>query len=182
MRWEELFADLESQFASLEDGSLYGEVAERIRTEVGRITLLDRLRGAVGTGVRIELVSGQPVQGELARVGKDCILIASGRSEEWLVPAAALAAVHGLEPWAERAEGAIAAKLGLVHLLRGVARDRSPVTVYGTGGQPVSGTIDRVGADFFELAEHPLDVPRRRDEVFNSRLVPTTALVAVRRR
>lgn len=183
MRWDDLFADLESQFTAMEDGDLYGEVAERIRLEVGRITVLDRLRGAVGTVVRIELVTGQPVQGELVRVGKDCLLIASGRSEEWLVPVAALAAVHGLGPWAERAGGAVAAKLGLTYLLRGIARDRSPVTVHGLANeQPVTGTIDRVGADFFELAEHPLDVPRRREEVSNNRLVPTSALAAVRRR
>ena len=183
MRWDALFADLEVQFAALEEGDLYGEVAERIRTELGRITLLDRLRGAVGSVVRIDLVTGQPVQGELVRVGKNCVLIASGRSEEWLVPAAALGAVHGLGPWAEQAQGAIAGKLGLTHLLRGIARDRSPVTVYGLGNeQPVTGTIDRVGADFVELAEHPLDIPRRRDEVSNMRVVPTAALVAVRRR
>lgn len=183
MRWNALFADLESQFAALEGGDLYGEVADRIRTEVGRIALLDRLRAAVGTVVRIDLVNGRSVRGELLRVGKDCVLIVSGRSEEWLVPAVALAAVHGLDPWAERAEDPIAAKLGLAHLLRGIARDRSPVTVYAVGGdQPVSGTIDRVGADFIELAEHPLDVPRRRGEVSNHRLVPTAALIAIRRR
>ena len=183
MRWDALFADLEVQFAALEEGDLYGEVAERIRTELGRITLLDRLRGAVGSVVRIDLVTGQPVHGELVRVGKDCVLVASGRSEEWLVPAAALAAVHGLGPWVEQAQGAVAGKLGLTHLLRGIARDRSPVAVYGLGNeQPATGTIDRVGADFVELAEHPLDVPRRRDEVSTMRVVPTAALVAVRRR
>jgi hypothetical protein len=62
------------------------------------------------------------------------------------------------------------------------------VTVFCVGAgpdgvvQPVTGTIDRVGADFFELAEHALDAPRRRGEVQNVRLVPTAALVAVRRR
>ncbi|WP_203589757.1 hypothetical protein [Streptomyces sp. SID13031] len=50
------------------------------------------------------------------------------------------------------------------------------------GGNPITGTIDRVGADFLEIAEHPLDAPRRRTEVYNSRLVPTQALDAVRRR
>jgi hypothetical protein len=183
VRWDALFADLESQFAALRDGDLYGEVADRIRAEVGRITVLDRLRGALGTVVRLDLNGGRPVAGDLVRVGKDCLLVASGRTEEWLVPVAAVTTVHGLGPWADQAEGAVAGKLGLTHLLRGIARDRSPVTVYCAGVEhPVTGTIDRVGADFLELAEHPLDAPRRRDEVSDLRLIPTNALVAVRRR
>ncbi|TDO51377.1 hypothetical protein EV643_103114 [Kribbella sp. VKM Ac-2527] len=184
MRLEALFEDLESQFAALRDGDLYGEVAERIRAEVGKLTLLDRLRGAVGTVIRVELTHVEPVQGELTRVGKDCLLLEAERFEEWLIPAAAVTAVHGLGPWAEPAEGAVAAKLGLAHLLRGIARDRSPVTLFcaGPGGHPVTGTIDRVGADFIEVAEHALDAPRRRSEVHNVRLVPTQALSALRRR
>lgn len=188
MRLDALFEDLESQFDALQDGDLYGEVADRIRAETGRITVLDRLRGAVGGVIRVELGRGSPIEGVLARVGKDCLLIESGEYEEWLVPAAALTAVHRLGPWAEPAQGVVAGKLGLAHLLRGVARDRSPVTVFCAGAgpdgvvQPVTGTIDRVGADFFELAEHALDAPRRRGEVQNVRLVPTAALVAVRRR
>jgi hypothetical protein len=184
MRLDALFEDLESQFDALQDGDLYGEVADRIRAEVGKITVLDRLRGAVGTVVRVELTHAEPVHGTLSRVGKDCLLLEAERREEWLIPVTALTAVHGLGPWAEPAEGAVAAKLGLAHLLRGIARDRSPVTLYCAAGSahPVTGTIDRVGADFLEVAEHPLDAPRRRTEVYNSRLVPTQTLTAVRRR
>lgn len=183
MRWDALFADLESQFVAMQDSGLYGEVADRIRVEMGRITVLDRLRGAVGTIVRLDLLGGRPVAGELVRVGKDCLLIEAGRTEEWLVPVASVTAVHGLGPWADQAEGTVSGKLGLAHLLRGIARDRSPVTVFcAASEQAASGTIDRVGADFLELAEHPLDTPRRRGEVSNVRLVPLAALVAVRRR
>ncbi|TDD58381.1 hypothetical protein E1263_19370 [Kribbella antibiotica] len=180
MQWDALFEDLESQFEALQEGDLYGEVADRIRAEVGKITVLDRLRGAVDTVVRIELSGTEPLQGLLTRVGKDCLLIEAGR-EEWLIPVGALVAVHRLGPWAEPAVGAVAGKLGLAHLLRGIARDRSPVTVF-CGGLPITGTIDRVGADFLEVAEHPLDAPRRRSEVYNVRLIPTQALQAVRRR
>jgi len=182
MRWDALFADLESQFAALHEGDLYGEVADRIRAEVGKITVLDRLRGALDTVIRVELVDAEPVQGILTRVGKDCLLLESERYDEWLIPVGALVAVHHLGPWAEPAIGAVEGKLGLAHLLRGIARDRSPVTLFCSGGAPVTGTIDRVGADFLELAEHPLDAPRRRTEVYNVRLVPTQALRAVRRR
>jgi hypothetical protein len=179
MRWDALFADLESQFEALQESDLYGEVADRIRAEVGKITVLDRLRGAVNTVVRVELIDAEPVRGLLSRVGKDCLLLETERYEEWLIPVDALVAVHRLGPWAEPA---VEGKLGLAHLLRGIARDRSPVTLFCSGGGPVTGTIDRVGADFLELAEHPLDAPRRRSEVYNVRLVPTQALRALRRR
>jgi len=182
MRWDALFADLESQFEALQEGDLYGEVADRVRAEVAKFTVLDRLRGAVDTVVRVELIDAAPVHGTLTRVGKDCLLIETERYEEWLIPVAALVAVHRLGPWAEPAVGAVEGKLGLAHLLRGIARDRSPVTLFCGGGGPVTGTIDRVGADFLEIAEHPLDAPRRRTEVYNVRLVPTQALRAVRRR
>lgn len=184
VRLDALFEDLESQFDAMQDGELLTEVADRIRAEVGRITVLDRLRGAVGTVIRIDLGSGHRVEGKLNRVGKDCVLIEGDRCDEWLVPAAALNGIHGLGPWAEPATGVVAARLGLTHLLRGIARDRSPVTVFCGSAEtaPVTGTIDRVGADFVELAEHPLDAPRRRGEVCDVRLIPTSALVAVRRR
>ena len=185
-----MFEDLESQFDALRDGDLYGEVADRIRAEVGRITVLDRLRGALGTAVCVEFGAGGPVEGVLERVGKDCLLLEGAGSEEWLIPVFALTAIHGLGPWAAPADGVVAARLGMAHLLRGIARDRSPVTVFCVNSalgesmepRPLTGTIDRVGADFVELAEHPLDVPRRRGEVYNVRLIPTAALAAVRRR
>src|SRR3954471_6735939 len=112
MQWDALFEDLESQFDALQEGDLYGEVADQIRTEVGKITVLDRLRGAVDTVVRIELTAAEPLQGLLTRVGKDCLLIEADRGEEWLVPVGALKAVHRLGPWAEPAVGAVAGKLG----------------------------------------------------------------------
>ncbi|WP_203589756.1 hypothetical protein [Streptomyces sp. SID13031] len=105
MRLEALFEDLESQFEALQDGDLYGEVADRIRAEVGKITVLDRLRGAVGTMIRVDLRRAEPVQGTLGRVGKDCLLLEAERYEEWLIPAAALTGIHGLGPFAESAEG-----------------------------------------------------------------------------
>ena len=94
MRLEALFEDLESQFEALQEGDLYGEVADRIRAEVGKITVLDRLRGAVGTVIRVELRNAEPVQGTLSRVGKDCLLLEAERYEEWLIPDAPYGGRH----------------------------------------------------------------------------------------
>jgi hypothetical protein len=63
-----------------------------------------------------------------------------------------------------------------------LARDRTPVAVVLTSGDVLTGTIDRVGEDFVELAEHPVDEPRRAGSVRAVRLLPLSALAAVRSR
>src|SRR2546430_15295892 len=148
MRWDALFADLESQFEALQEGDLYGEVADRIRAEVGKITVLDRLRGAVNTVVRVEVNDADPVRGLLSRVGKDCLLIETERYEEWLIPVEALVAVHRLGPWAEPAVGAVEGKLGLAPLPRGLPRDRPPGTLSCRGQRPAPPPIYLRGAAF----------------------------------
>jgi len=45
----------------------------------------------------------------------------------------------------------------------------------------LTGTIDRVGADFLEMAEHALDVARRAGNVAGVRTVPFTGLALIRR-
>jgi hypothetical protein len=44
----------------------------------------------------------------------------------------------------------------------------------------VTGTIDRVGRDFLDLAEHAVDDARRAESVRSVRTVPFGAVVAVR--
>ncbi|HVD89397.1 MAG TPA: hypothetical protein VNB91_10935 [Jatrophihabitantaceae bacterium] len=65
--------------------------------------------------------------------------------------------------------------------LRGLVRDRSTVQVRLTDGRTVIGTLDRVGADFVELAEHAAGESRRAAEVRDVLLLPVQAIVLVRR-
>ena len=50
------------------------------------------------------------------------------------------------------------------------------------GGSVVRGTIDPVGADHLDVAEHDEDVPRRAENVTGQTTVPCAALVAVESR
>ena len=64
--------------------------------------------------------------------------------------------------------------------LRAVARDRAPVSVLTGGDDGLTGTIDRVGADFVELAAHAAWEQRRGPAVRSVLLVPLSAIRLVR--
>jgi hypothetical protein len=182
MRWDALFADLEGQFAAMAAGELDGEVADRTRREAALVRLVDRLRGSVDLIVRFGLPGGIVVGGRLASVGCDWALVAEDQGTEVLVPLAAVLTVTGLGPTSAtaEAESVVDARLDVRIALRSIARDRASVRVVLADGSVVSGTIDRVGADHVEIAEHPVGEPRRSAEVRAVRVIPLHALLAVR--
>jgi hypothetical protein len=182
VRWDELFADLEREWRALGDAERQAEIAERTRAEFAQVRLVDRLRGSEGRHVRLTIREGRPVSGELTRVGADFALLAADRRET-LVPLHAVGAVTGLGSAAvsEPEVGAVPARLGLGSVLRRIAADRSVVTLVGTDGVTRSGTVQRVGADFLELAEHVVDELPRARHTRGVVLVPLSALVLLRR-
>ena len=182
MRWDELFRDLEAQLEAADAAELAAEVADRTRSEVGRLRLLDRLRPATGHAVRLQVRGAGQVAGRLDHVGAEWVLVDEQGGRQALVPLAALVSVSGLGQLSQLpdSQSRVHARLGLASALRGVARDRMPVTVWLDEGSTLSGTVDRVGADFLELAEHAPGEPRRRGDVTGVRAVPFAALGAVR--
>ena len=182
MRWEQLFADLEAQAAEHESGVEHAEQASRARAEHGRVLLADRLRGALGRELSLSCRGAGELGGRLLDVGVDWLLLTDAQGREVLVAAAAVCAVAGLGAGtaAGSPEGEVARRLDLRRALRGLARDRATVTCLLEDGGVLAGTVDRVGADFIELAEHPLDQARRRGAVSAVRAVPVRAVVAVR--
>lgn len=182
-RWERLFADLEARAAALEQADADAELADLVRAQVGELRLYDRLRAAVGRPLGLTVRGAGRVDGVLREAGVDWLLLVDGYRREVLVPAAAVTSIAGLGPHslAPGSEGRVAARLTLRWALRRVARDRSPVAVTLVDGGDVFGTPDRVGADFLELAEHPVDEPRRAGSVRGVRTLPLAALALLRR-
>jgi hypothetical protein len=182
MRWEDLFADLEQQWEALAEGERQAEIAERTRAERAQLTLLDRLRGSEDQGVRVRTRGGQDVQGRLCRVGADFVLVVLAR-RECVLPLHALSAVTGLGDASvpAGAAGAVRARLGLGSVLRRIAADRSQVSLVAADSAVLNGTLQRVGADFVEMAVHQ---PGDALEAARSRrltLVPFAALEMVSR-
>jgi hypothetical protein len=181
-RWELLFADVDAEFEALRHEEVAAETADRSRREFALIAFVDRLRAAVGVSLRVWLPEGEPIEGVVREVGPDWMLLAETDHREVLLPLAEVTGVRGLpgRTAVAGAEGAVAARLDLRYLLRRLARDRAPLLVTLRGGQVVSGTCDRVGRDFLEIAEHPPGEFRRQAAVGAVRSVPVAAVLAVR--
>lgn len=178
MRWASLFDDLEAEFEAAERDQFEAEVADRVRREVAATSVADRLRAAVGHRVELGLDGGMTVAGTVVRCGADWTLVAVVPAAELLVPMAAVITARGLPLGGGSDRLAARIRLGVV--LREISRDRRPVTVGLRGGEILAGTIDRVGADYLELAEHALDEPRRPAALRGIRLIATAAIACLR--
>ncbi|MGH8777371.1 MAG: hypothetical protein ACRDWI_20290 [Jiangellaceae bacterium] len=183
MRWQRLFEDLEAQVEQADQAELGAEVADRTRRELARVRLADRLRAAVGGQVTVRVAGVGLLQATVQAVGPDWLLLAERAGFEALVPLGSVVGITGLGPRSSvpGTEGVVVARLGLAHALRGVARDRSDVRVTLVDGSGASGTVDRVGTDFFELAERGLHDARRPVVGHTVQTVPFAGLGILRR-
>lgn len=203
MRWDNLFADLESQLEyglNAEESDLHDE-EERLR--LGRLTLRDRLiqlvsisnRGA-NYSISFVLVGGVSLSARVTTIGKDWFAadldpVAPGeptRRPHCIVPLTAVQGLsltkrqirHSLEPrQAHEGAGAITDRLGLAFLLRDLCRRRTTVEVT-LATESVFGTIDRVARDHFDLAVHEAAAARRDADVVGYRLISFGGVVLVR--
>lgn len=182
MRWQQLFADLQAQFEEEEAAADRAEAASRARAEIGGVRLADRLRGAIGMPLSLHCSGAGPVAGVLVDVGTDWLLVEDDLGRDVLVAANAVLTVAGLGRRTAPAEedGPVRARLDLRRAVRGLARDRAVVQVVLGDGEVLTGTVDRVGADYVELAEHALDSPRRAEAVQGVRAVVIAAVAVVR--
>jgi hypothetical protein len=182
VRWDRLFDDFEAQLDAADREEFAAEVADRTRLEVARIRMLDRLRQATGASVEVSADGAGVISGVVRRVGDGWLLLGVASQSEAVVTARAILAIRGLPGAATAAESVdvVESRLDLGHVLRAVARDRSPVAVVLRDGMHCSGTIDRVGADFVDLAEHAIGEPRRVAQVTAVRALSFDGIAVVR--
>jgi hypothetical protein len=178
IRWDRLFADLEGQLEAAARAELAAEVADRTRYEVAQTQLLDRLRAMLHSHVELTVAGVGPVAGTLARVGADFVLLEAAGSLA-LIRAGAVVTARNLAA-ASRSVGEVAARIAIGMVVRELARDRAVVTVWLVDGTTLAGTVDRVGADYIDVAEHCLDEPRRAGSVQGIRTVALGSIAMVR--
>jgi hypothetical protein len=185
MRWDALFGDLESQGEAALAEERASEVADRTRLEFARIALVDRLRARVGERISLRVGHLGPVSGTLMTVGPDWLQLSVDPGGADLVVANRwLLAVTGLGAGAVSPEtvGLVSERLDLRYALRRLVAERVPVQVTVAGGGSIAGTLDRVGSDHLDIAEHPVDQPRRPSAVRATHTLPLRTVVAVRSR
>lgn len=194
MRWQRLFDDLEAQLAAEDARDLVAEVADRTRRERALLGLHERLLSMQGGPPVVFRVGGVgTVAGLVVGVGPDWVLLAEGagtsagsdggHDRSVLVCYPAVRAVSGLVGrMPEKPPGAVAKGFALGAALRAISRDRAVVEVHDVDGHVVIGTLDAIGQDLAEVAEHPADLPRRPEHVTGIRAVPFWSIALVRRR
>lgn len=147
MRWELLFADLQSQLAAGEQLAEEDTVRELTEAETGQVGLADRLRGRWGT-VTLRLRDGQDVTGSVLDAAPGWFLLGEGERRV-LVPATAVVMVWPLGGAAPPTTG-VERRLRVTHALRGLARQGFRVRVSTDAGDVV-GWVVRVGADHVDI-------------------------------
>lgn len=206
MRWDRFFEDLEDQLDSEWEAERAALDTEAERVRLSRIPLHDRLIAlsatpsgsaieADGRVISLELVDDVVLAGVVSRVGVDWVALTEGRARLeaalsptslWVVPFAAVRAVALpaealLASVRDAAPGdALGQRMSLGFVLRDLVRRRVAVTLRLASGRALSGTIDRAGADHLDLAVHEVGSPRRADNVTGYKIIPFSAVAAVR--
>jgi hypothetical protein len=148
---------------------------------MGAVELAQRMRGSIGAPLTLRCRGAGAVVGTLTDVGVDWLLLEDEQGRSLLVASAAVGTVAGLgRLTAADEDGVVRARMDLRRALRGLARDRSAVQVLLDDGSALTGTLDRVGADHVELAEHPADMPRRAEAVHGVTAVAIAAIAVLR--
>lgn len=190
MRWERLFEDLQDQFASEWEAERAALDTEAERLRLARLALRARL-GALtarpAAAVVVDLAGSATVRGALTAVGEDWLGIDIDAGGAGILRTDAVLGLR-LEhtdllrsareiPTAPRS---LAERMTLGFVLRDLARRRDEVSVHRVDGSVLTGTIDRAGADHFDIALHDPGVPRRATDVAGFRMVPFSATAWVR--
>lgn len=183
MRWDALFSDLEAQLAEGDRLALETEITERARLEAAAVALVERLRGSLDSRVAVHLACGRTFEGTLRHAGAEALVLNEVR-HQILIPYGAVSRYSGLGRVSLAEPSEVRRRIGLASALRGLARDRSElsVTLRGApeGDSGLNGVIDRVGNDFFDLAVVGQGEARRPSRVRQVSTVPFEALGAIR--
>ncbi|MBA2696082.1 MAG: hypothetical protein ACR2FV_17815 [Ornithinimicrobium sp.] len=185
MRWSRFFDDLEAQLARQDQAELAADAAEHARAAHSRTDLVQRLVASGSAPLTLTVQGAGQLSGVLSEVGSDwCVLrtdiVGPQRRQDVLVRLPTVLRIQGLPVHVDQREGAGQRRFALGSALRALARDRSVLRLTDVGGGQQSGTIDRVGRDYVDLADHAADLPRRAEAVRSWHSVPLWALATVR--
>jgi hypothetical protein len=175
-----VFDELEAEFEAGLRREAEQESMAAVRAEVGATVLWEQLARRIGTEATVFAGAGSFRGSVLASYPEFLVLRAADGSEHLIRYGPAASVALPTEPPTLRPAPASAARRYQFALaLRELARRREPVRVQLLDGATCDGTIESVGSDYLEVAEHDLGEPRRRAAVRARRFVGFAAVVAV---
>ena len=175
-----VFEELEAEFEAGLRREAEQETVAALRAGIGETVLWEQLARRAGTHA-IAHAGTRRFRGIVVASYPEFLVLHDGDGTEHLVcygPATSVALpaeAATLQP----APAATARRYRLSLALRELARRREPVRVELVDGGRVDGTIEAVGSDYLELAEHDPGEARRRRAVKARRFLGLAAVTAV---
>jgi len=153
VRWTRFFDDLDAQFDAESAADDRLEVSDRTRRELAGVSLADRLRASRGRVVDL-VVDGMGRQRlDVRDVGPDWVLGRAESGHDVVIQQLAISGAWGLAAGAVSLVSEVDRRVGMGQVLRGLARDRAGVALWLRDGSSQAGRLDRVAADYLELAD-----------------------------
>jgi hypothetical protein len=175
-----VFDELEAEFEAGLRREAEQEAVAAVRTELGATVLWEQLARRLG-GETAVIAGARSFRGTaVASYPEFLVLRAADGAEHLIRYGAAVSVALPAEPPALRPTPTAATRrYQLALALRELARRREPVKVELADLTRCDGTIEAVGSDYLEIAEHDLGEARRRVAVRARRFVGFEAVVAV---
>jgi hypothetical protein len=175
-----VFDELEAEFEAGLRREAEQETVAAVRAELGSTVLWEQLARRLGTDM-VAIAGGRVLRGSAVASYPEFLVLRADDGAEHLVRyGPAVSIVLPAEPPPLRpTPGPAVRRYQLALALRELARRRDPVRVDLGDGTSVDGTIEAVGGDYLEIAEHDPGEARRRAAVRARRFVGFAAVVAV---
>jgi hypothetical protein len=175
-----VFDELEAEFEAGLRREAEQEAVAALRTELGSTVLWEQLARRLGSETTVRAGARAFRGTAVASYPEFLVLRAADGTEHLVRYGPALSVALPAEPPALRPTPAAATRRYQFALaLRELARRREPVRVELVDVTRCDGTIEAVGSDYLEIAEHELGEARRRGAVRARRFVGFEAVVAV---
>jgi hypothetical protein len=175
-----VFDDLETEFEAGLRREAEQETRAAVRAELGATVLWEQLARRVDSEL-VAFAGPRTLRGSIAASYPELLVLRAADGAEHLIrygPAISFA-LPAEPPALQPTPGPAVRRYQFTLALRELARRREPVRVALVDGTDVDGTIEAVGSDYLEVAEHDPGEARRRAAVRARRFVGFAAVAAV---
>ena len=177
---QRVFDELEGEFDAGLRREAEQETVAAVRAELGCTVLWEQLARRTGSDAAV-LAGARTFRGVTVASYPEFLVLRSDDGSEHLIrygPGVSVA-LPAEPPTLRPTPNPATRRYQFALALRELARRREPVRVELAGGTSCDGTVEAVGSDYLELAEHDLGEARRRPAVRARRFVGFAAVVAV---